>query len=260
MSDLLENKRVLITGAAAGIGLGVARECAKAGASLIVSDINYERLVETTASLVDDPERLYAVKLDVSQSSSIDECFEGLADRFGKIDGVVNNAGVTIEAPFLEFEDSDVERLWSTNLRSVFLMCQRAARLMKDTGGGSIVNVASVHSVATVPGYEMYAATKGGIVSMSRAMSWSLGPYGIRVNSLSPGLTSTEDVLKLAASRPDLEKSFGSMHASGHCASVDEIGAIAAFLLSDNASAITGSNVTADHGQTALLVSPESLL
>jgi NAD(P)-dependent dehydrogenase (short-subunit alcohol dehydrogenase family) len=260
MSDVLRNKRILITGAAAGIGLGVARACANAGASLVVSDINYDGLLKSTASLTEDPDKLYAVKLDVSDSSSIDACFADLTDRFEKIDGVVNNAGITIQSPFLEFEETDIERLWSNNLRSVFLMCQRAARIMKQTGGGSIVNVASVHAGASVPGFEMYAATKGGIVSMTKAMSWSLGPHEIRVNSLSPGLTATEEIQELADSRPDLAKTFALMHATGRFATVDEVGQTAVFLLSDNASAVTGADITVDHGEVALLVRAEDLV
>lgn len=258
MSVSLEGKRIMITGAAAGIGLGIARACANAGASLIVSDINHERLVEASRTLGAD--RVHAVKLDVGVPEDIRTFFETLGSDTKRIDGVVNNAGITIEADFLEFDADDLERLWATNLRSVFLICQQAARLMQRHSGGAIVNIASNHTGASVPGYEMYAATKGGITAMTRAMCWSLGPHGIRVNVLSPGLTRTESVARIAEQRPELAERFGAMHASGRYASVDEIGEAAAFLLSDAAAAITGAEIVADHGLSALLARSEDLL
>ena len=259
MNLLLEGKRVLVTGAAAGIGLGIARACATAGASLVVADIDYQRLLDTTGSLTDDPQSLHAVNLDVSKPADVRVLFAGLEARFGKLDGLVNNAGITVEADFLDFKESDLERLWSTNLRSVFVLCQEAARLMMASGGGSIVNIGSNHSLASTPGYEMYAATKAGIAAMSRAMSWSLGSHGIRVNTLSPGLTHTEVVEENVSARPRLLDSFNRLHASGRYATVEEIGETAAFLLSDSAAAITGAEIVADHGMSALLFRAEDL-
>ena len=255
----LQGKRILVTGAAAGIGLGIARACATAGASLVVADIDYRRLVDSTRALVEDPETLYPAELDVSKPPDVRVFFEDLKGRFGTLDGLVNNAGITVEADFLSFEASDLERLWSTNLRSVFVLCQESAKLMMASGGGAIVNVGSNHSLASTPGYEMYAATKGAIAAMTRAMSWSLGEHGIRVNTLSPGLTHTEEVARVAKARPDLSESFNRLHATGRYATVEEIGATAAFLLSDAAAAITGAEIVADHGLSALLCRSEDL-
>lgn len=258
-SPSLQGKRILVTGAAAGIGLGVARACAAAGASLVVTDIDHDRLVARTRSLAVAPDALLAAELDVSEPARVRAFLDDLDRRVGALDGLVNNAGITIEADFLGFRESDLERLWSTNLRSVFVLCQEAAKRMAANGGGSIVNVGSNHSLASIPGYEMYAATKAGIVAMTRAMSWSLGPCGIRVNTLSPGLTHTETVGQAVRVRPDLLESFNRLHASGRYATVEEIGAAAAFLLSDGAAAITGAEIVADHGLSALLCRSEDL-
>lgn len=260
MSGSLAGKRVLITGAAAGIGLGIARACAREGASLIVADINYDSLVDNTHALAGPDSDVHAMILDVSRRQHVRDFFAELEARFERIDGVVNNAGVTIQSDFLSFPEADLERLWATNLRSVFYVSQQAARYMKERGGGSILNIASSHTVASTPGYEMYAATKGGIAAMTKAMCWSLGAHGIRVNTLSPGLTRTEEVSEVARTRPDLAQAFDAMHASGRYATVDEIGEIAAFLLSDKAAAISGAEIVADHGQSALLVPAKDLV
>ncbi len=259
MKSLLEGKRILVTGAAAGIGLGIARACATAGASLVVADVDYPRLVDATRSLTDDPKSLHAVELDVCKPADVRAFFEDLKARFDKLDGLVNNAGVTVVADFIDFTEDDLERLWTTNLRPVFIFCQEAARLMMASGGGAIVNIGSNHSLASTPGYEMYAATKGGIAAMTRAMSWSLGSHGIRVNTLSPGLTHTEAVEGIVKAHPRLLESFNRLHASGRYATVEEIGETAAFLLSDSAAAITGAEIVADHGLSAMLCRSEDL-
>ncbi len=259
MTGLLDSKHVVITGAAAGIGLGIAQVCAHAGASLTLADIDQDRLSEVAAPLEAQGADVCTMPLDVGSSDEVRQFFTDLGTRGKRIDGLVNNAGVTIEGGFLDFCEQDAERLWRVNLRSVFLMCQNAARLMKESGGGSIVNIASVHATASLPGHEMYAATKAGIVAMTRAMSWSLGANDIRVNSLSPGLTRTETVSRSIDANPHLEAGFRAMHATGSLVDVEEVGRVAAFLLSDQAGAVTGANFVVDHGESALLTPPDNL-
>lgn len=259
MTNLLANKHVVITGAASGIGLGIAQASASAGGSLTLADIDRDKLFEVAGSLQEQGTDVSIAQLDVGYSEQVQQFFSELSDQGKRIDGLVNNAGVTIESDFLEFCEQDVERMWRTNLRSVFLMCQKAASIMKDAGGGAIVNVGSVHAAASVPGYEMYAATKAGITAMTRAMSWSLGTHGIRVNSLSPGLTNTEKLSRVIETNPALHAKFRAMHATGHLVAVEEVGQVATFLLSDHATAITGANIVVDHGESALLTPVNNL-
>lgn len=252
----LNSKVILVSGAAAGIGLGIARQCCAGGARVILADINKnarERAVELGDSA------LY-IPVDVSSVDDITRLFAEVSERYGRLDGLVNNAGITIEGDFLGFAPETLDRLWQVNQRSVFLMSQQAAIIMRDQGGGSIVNIASNHAGASVPGYEMYAGTKAGIVAMSRAMAWSLGEFGIRVNSVSPGLTHTEAVAEVLEEKPELLESFNAMHADGRYSTVEEIGNLVAFLLSDLATAMTGANLLADHGQSANLVPRDQLV
>lgn len=257
-NQVLTGKRIVVTGAGAGIGWGIAQACAQAGARLALVDVNPKAIekVELLKSQNVDAEFFLA---DLSDVSAIETLVHSIIDTFDGIDGLVNNAGVTIEKDFLEFELDELERLWTTNLRSVFLMCQSFAKVMKEAGSGSIVNVASNHAHASVAGYEMYAATKAGIAAMSRSMCWSLGSYGIRVNILSPGLTRTEAVAEVEKQQPRLVKAFNDMHADGRYCTVEEMGNLAVFLLSDLSSALTGSELLADHGLSASLCNVNDL-
>ncbi len=145
---------------------------------------------------------------------------------------MVNNAGVTVRVPFLELTRDQTEMLWTVTQRSVLVGCQAAGRLMSKADGGSIANIASVHARATNPGHEAYAATKGAITVMTRAMAWSLGPTGIRENAICPALTRTEKV-DTAMKLPANAERFRSRTADRGVTTVDEIGALVVFLLSD---------------------------
>ncbi|BFM13261.1 SDR family oxidoreductase [Simiduia litorea] len=258
MSQTLKDRVVIVTGAGAGIGWGITQVCAKAGATLVMAELN-EAAKAHAEALVQKGLAVDFVQTDVSDPVSIQALVQTVVERYGRIDGLVNNAGVTLEGNFLDFPIEKLDCMWAVNQRSVFLMCQAVANVMAEKRSGAIVNIASNHAGASVPDYEMYAGTKAAIVAMSRAMAWSLGKFGVRVNSLSPGLTRTEAVQKVVDNNPKFETSFNAMHADGTYATVEEIGQLAAFLLSDLSSALTGSDLIADHGLSASLVSSQDL-
>ncbi|OLP59692.1 short-chain dehydrogenase [Xaviernesmea oryzae] len=245
MNGELNGKYVLVTGAGAGIGLGIARACVKAGARVIGASLHAaEEQAVTQAGAI-------FVKADVGDPQAIHDMISTVRQRFGRLDGLVNNAGVTIQKPFEDMSLDELDLLWRVNQRSVFLVTQAALPLM--TGGGSVINLSSNHARATLAGYEMYAATKGAISAMTRAMAWSLGPSGIRVNALCPGLTRTEAIAGLIAKDPALETHFLQAHATGIYNTVEDVAELAVFLLSDRAKALSGSEVLADQGMSARL-------
>lgn len=254
----LHGRNIIITGGSAGCGWGFTKACAEAGANVIIADINplADERVDIVRALGVSSTYMHT---DVSNPESILALVAAVVDEFGVIDGVINNAGLTLTGEFLDIEFEVIERMINTNLRSTFLMCQAVARHMKEQGHGVLVNVASSHAQASAPQYEMYAATKGGIVSMTRAMAWSLGKYGIRTVALSPGLTRTEPIHEMVTNNAALEASFNSMHATGTFNSVEQLGLVGAFLLSDAAASITGTEIVADQGTAAALTSTNLL-
>lgn len=241
----LEGKVVVVTGAGAGIGLGVTRACVKAGATVIGATLSEKEEAAVTAA------GATFIKTDVGDPSSIADMMAAVASQFGRLDGLVNNAGVTSHRPFQDMTLDELDLLWRVNQRSVFLVTQSAAPLMES--GGAVVNMGSNHARATLAGYEMYAATKGAIAAMTRAMAWSLGPSGIRVNALCPGLTRTEAIAALATQDETLEMHFENSHATGTYNSVEDVGNLAVFLLSARAKALSGAEIFADQGMSARL-------
>ncbi|MGT2516748.1 SDR family oxidoreductase (plasmid) [Sphingomonas panni] len=252
----LKDKIVVLTGGGAGIGWGIAQACCAQGATVFFG----QRSANGEAKAAELSERGgYAafMQLDVADPASIAAFADEARQRYGRVDALINNAGVTIEGDLLSFPIEDLDRLWATNVRSIFLLTQALASVMP--AGSAILNISSNHSVASVAGYEMYAATKGGIAAMTRAMCWSLGQRGIRVNTLSPGLTRTEAVQKVIDDAPELERGFNAMHADQRFATIEEIGNVAAFLISDAAAAITGADLVADHGLAVQLCRDDQL-
>ncbi len=242
----LAGKHIIVTGAGAGIGLGIAKACRMAGAEITGFDRSTEgagRLEEIGAGFV---------QVDVTDLDGFEAAIAGAHARAGRLDGMVNNAGVTIKVPFLEMTRDQMETLWAVNQRSVLVGCQAAGRIMAEAGGGAIVNLSSVHARATNPGHEGYAGTKAAIAAMTRAMAWSMGLHGIRVNAICPAMTRTE-IVDAAMQDPEKAALFRSWTADAEVTTVAEIGALAVFLLSDAGSALNGAEVVADRGMSALL-------
>lgn len=248
----LDGRTVIVTGGGAGIGLGIVEVLARQGARVVMAERN-ERGEAEALTLREQGADVHFVRTDVGSEFDIDALFEQVDALCPRLDALVNNAGLTIHGDFLEMPVSDWQRLIDVNLRSVFLCTQRAARRMARTGGGSIVNIASNHAGASTEGFEAYAATKGGIVAMTRALAWSLGRHGIRVNAVSPGLTMTDHIRQTIATDPVLGRFWSSLHATGRFNEPADVGEIVAFLLSDAAVAFTGTDLLADNGLSAHL-------
>jgi meso-butanediol dehydrogenase / (S,S)-butanediol dehydrogenase / diacetyl reductase len=260
---LLKDKVIIVTGSAGGLGEGIARVCHREGAHVVIADIRGEAAQEVAASL---GERSLAVTCNVAEDAHLRNLMAAALAHCGRIDGLVNNAGVNFVKPFLDTTPADWERVINIDLRAVFflsqLVCRQMVQQSPDRAGsrGSIVNIASVHSLQGYPGAGPYDAAKWGVVGLTKAIALEMATQGIRVNAISPGLINTQIWRDLLDAVPDPEAVQAHWNANipmERTIEPEEIGEVAAFLLSERSSSMTGANLVADGGLTSSLVSKE---
>ena len=258
----LVRRVVIVTGAARGLGRAIAAGCGKAGASVVVADREAAAGEAVAAEIVAAGGEAVAVATDVSHLSELERLCEITVARFGRIDGLVNNAGVNFVKPFLEVTEAEWDRVLDIDLKGAFFLTQIAARQMlsQQPAGGAIVQIASTHTLAAVVGAAPYDAAKHGMVGFTKAAAVELAPHGVRVNLLSPGLCRTtiwDGLVAAAPSEQDCLDYWRSQIPGGRPIEPEEIADTVIFLLSDASRAITGANLVADLGMTSLLVGRE---
>ncbi|MCX6017509.1 MAG: SDR family oxidoreductase [Chloroflexi bacterium] len=256
---LLSNKTIIVTGAGGGLGEGIARVCHREGANVVVSDVRSNAAARVTASL---GARAHAQACDVRDDAALQALVDETVRVFGRVDGLVNNAGVNFAKPFLDTTPEDWQRVTSVDLRAVFFLTQIVCRQMlkQRPTTGSIVNISSVHSHAVLPGAGPYDAAKWGVVGLGKSIAVEMAPHRIRVNAISPGLLDTQiwkDIQAAAPSAEECRDYWNSNIPIERVIAPEEIGELAAFLLSDRSGAITGANIFADGGMTSQLISRE---
>jgi len=256
---LLHNKVIVITGAGGGLGEGIARICHRERANVVIADVRGNAAQRAAKSL---RQRARAIECDVQNDQNLKKLVEFTVTEFGRIDGLVNNAGVNFAKPFLATTAAEWEHVIGVDLRAVFFLTQLVCRqiLKQRPQGGSIVNISSVHSHSVLAGSGPYDAAKWGVVGMGKSIAVELATKNIRVNSISPGLLDTQiwkDIQTAAPSRAKCLQHWKANIPIGRVIAPEEIGELAAFLLSDRAACITGSNIFADGGMTSQLISKE---
>jgi NAD(P)-dependent dehydrogenase (short-subunit alcohol dehydrogenase family) len=249
----LTNKVAIVTGAAQGIGLGIARVFAAEGASVILSDVNDAIGLAAAAELKADDRAAY-VHADVTREADVIRLVAATVERFGRLDIVVNNAGVvavqTVEASSVE----DWDRVMAINVRAIFLTTKYALPHLRVAGGGSILNVASVSSFVGQQGTPAYCASKGAALMLTKSLALDYGPERIRVNCICPGITDTP-MLRFHAQHSEdpeahLQRRLGRVPL-GAMLYPEDMGRAAAFLCSDEAAGITGTSLVVDGGYIA---------
>jgi glucose 1-dehydrogenase len=244
---MLQKKTALVTGASTGIGKAIATELSKQFAEVIINYIGQSGPAEELAEeLSRNGSRAIAIEADVSNQSEVEEMFRRSINEFGKIDALVNNAGIEKRSSFLEKSLDEWNRVIAVDLTGPFICSQAAAKQMVSRKtGGVIINISSVHEDIAFPGYSAYCASKGGLRMLCRNMALELAPHGIRVVNVGPGAIATpinEATLEDPERRIALQKEI-PMHRIGQ---PEEVAKLVAFLISDNASYITGTTVFID--------------
>ncbi len=247
----LENKIALITGGSRGLGRAIALAYADAGADVAVASRTRETCDEVVAAIQAKGRRALAVEADVSESESVVKMVEATRKEFGRIDVLVNSAGVGWAERLVDTSDATFDWILKTNLYGTFYCCREVLRGMIEQKSGSIINIASMAGVKGPPGLGAYAASKGGIIAMTKVLAIENTRYNVRVNAIAPGYFRT-DMNVAALDDPNIgPKIVGRipMKRAGH---PEEIGGLAVYLASDEASFVTGEMYGISGGEMAL--------
>ena len=243
----LKDKKAIVTGAASGIGKAIARAFADEGADVVVFDINAPKAEAVVAELQQRGRQARFVRCDVGDGAQVAAAFAEAVAFLGRLDILVNNTGIIRQSPVVEMPEADWDLILRTNLKSVFLCSQQAARQMiRQGGGGRIIAISSIHAVLSEPNCAHYTAAKGGMESFCRTLATELAPHKITVNYIRPGATYTE--LTIPMYTPSVKRALFERVPLKEIAQPEWIAAGAVFLASDDARYMTGQHLTIDGG------------
>lgn len=251
MEGRFTGKVALVTGAASGIGRRIAERLAAEGAAVVLADRSGPAAEQAAAALAAEGRSARAVEGDVTHAADCQRMVEDATTHFGGLDVLVNSAGIGRGGPIAELPESDWDVVLDVNLKGTFLVCRAAFPALVARGGGAIINLASLAGMAASPGFGAYAASKAGVIQLTRVLAVEGAPQGIRANSLCPVWIDTPLLEGYITRTPDpaaTRRQMTAMIPLGRIGSVDDVAAAALFLASDEASFITGVALPLDGG------------
>jgi gluconate 5-dehydrogenase len=248
----LKHKVALVTGASRGLGWAMAESLARAGAHVVLNARDRQALDARRAQLQAQGLSAETAGFDVTDQAAVEACIADLVTRHGRLDILVANAGINHRMPITEFELADFHRVLDTNLTSVWVACRAAARVMTPQRRGRIVLIGSMSAINARPSISAYVASKGAVHSLTKQLAVELAPANITVNCIAPGFFATEMNTALLENR-EFNEWVSQRTPAGRWGRLDEIGAAAVFLASDEASYVNGLIMTVDGGFTAAM-------
>lgn len=249
--ERLEGKRAIVTGAGSGIGRAIALRLASEGARVTLADIDEGAAKKVAAEIGD---KTLVQKTDVTKPDDVKALVSRVLSEWGGLDVMVNNAGIGIAATAPDTSEEDFDRVMSVNVRGTFLGMKFAIPAIRDSGGGSVVNMSSIAALVGLTDRAAYCAAKGAILAMTRAAAVDHVGEGVRVNCIAPGTVETPWVTRITAGYDDPEEARARMQARqphGRFVQPEEIAAMAAYLASDEAASVIGACMVVDGGMTA---------
>jgi 2-deoxy-D-gluconate 3-dehydrogenase len=244
----LKGRVAVVTGGNGGIGLGMARGLAAAGAAVVVAGRNGEKSARAVASLEALGAQAVAMPVDVTEEASVDALIRGAADRWGRLDVLVNNAGTNIRKPAQDLTLAEWRLVLDTNLTSAFLGSRAAYPIMKAQGGGKIINIGSMMSIFGASFAPAYAASKGGMVQLTKALATAWAHDNIQVNAVLPGWIDTDLTIEARRQVPGLHDSVLSRTPAKRWGTGDDLAGIAVFLGGPASDFVTGTAIPVDGG------------
>jgi NAD(P)-dependent dehydrogenase (short-subunit alcohol dehydrogenase family) len=249
--ERLEGKRAIVTGAGAGIGEAIATRLSSEGARVTLADLD-EQAAERVAGEIEG--KTLVRRIDVTRAAEVEALVRGVLQEWGGLDVMVNNAGIGVAGTTPETSEDDWERLMAVNLKGTFLGMKYAIPAIRDSGGGSIINISSVAALVGIPDRAAYSATKGGILALTKAAAIDHVSEGVRVNCIAPGTVDTPWISRITAGYDDPEEARTRMEARqphGRFVTPEEIAAMAAYLAADESASCIGACMVVDGGVTA---------
>lgn len=259
--DRLQDRHVVVTGAAQGIGRGIAERVAEAGADVTIFDVNLEGAAETKSLVKEREGRAQVFEVDVSEANDVAHGISAAVDSFGPIHGLINNAGIQRSIPIVELTEEEWDDHMQVNAKGVFLCCREVAdHMIKEEIAGGIVNIASTGAERPFPGQGVYATTKAGVVGFTIVLAKELGEHGITANCINPGTVDTpmvqqwleENAERAGVSENEVLQDALDLHILNRMGQPREIGHVATLLLSDEGDWITGEAFNIDGGYTKM--------
>ncbi len=242
-----QDKNVIVTGGANGIGRAIVKAFAENGANVIIADVDETAGKKLEEEILKNKHQTQFIRADISDPESAKTMVQDAYDKFGPVDILINNAGISEFTPFFDLDIEGWDRVINTNLRGAFVCSQACAKGMKENGGGTIINIASTRALMSESNSEAYAASKGGLLGLTHSMAASLSLNKITVNAISPGWIHTGDYNKLR------EKDH-KQHFSQRVGNPDDIARACLFLCDPKNNFITGENLIIDGGMTRKMI------